>query len=92
MAMNKAQRFVLILYCLLLAYCCAWIPWHSGNDYIRLGYGWLWSGPSNLGERTSALATPDLAVIFLRILTATSISAAAFLIVGTWTRVEGTRL
>ncbi len=26
--MNRAQRIVLILYCLLLAYCCAWIPWH----------------------------------------------------------------
>jgi hypothetical protein len=25
--MTRAQRIVLIVYCLLLAYCCTWIPW-----------------------------------------------------------------
>jgi TRAP-type uncharacterized transport system fused permease subunit len=24
--MNRAQRVVLIVYCLLLTYCCVWIP------------------------------------------------------------------
>ena len=26
--MTRPQRIVAVLYCLLLAYCCAWIPWH----------------------------------------------------------------
>ncbi len=45
--MNRAQRLVLILYCLLLAYCCVWVPWHlvQGPNSVRSGYGWLWTGP-----------------------------------------------
>lgn len=49
--MNRTQRVVLVVYCLLLAYCCVWIPWHVkhpgryGDEFIRLGYGWLWAGP-----------------------------------------------
>lgn len=26
--MTRTQRVVLVVYCLLVAYCCAWIPWH----------------------------------------------------------------
>ena len=26
--MNRSQRIVAVLYCFLVAYCCAWIPWH----------------------------------------------------------------
>jgi hypothetical protein len=49
--MNRAQRIVLVAYCLSLAYCCVWIPWHvkadirHGVQYVRVGYGWLWAGP-----------------------------------------------
>jgi len=45
--MTRAQRIVLILYCLLLAYCCVWIPWKGTNDLgrQRMGYGWVWAGP-----------------------------------------------
>ena len=52
-AMNRAQRLVLVLYCLLLAYCCLWIPWHVqrssrfATTYVRSGYGWLWAGPKD---------------------------------------------
>lgn len=47
--MNKAQRVVLILSCLLLVYCCVWIPWHvrlryPSGAYERVGYGWVWAG------------------------------------------------
>lgn len=51
--MNKAQRIVLVVYWLLLAYCCLWIPWHVprssrySTTYVRSGYGWLWTGPKN---------------------------------------------
>jgi len=27
--MTRAQRIVSILYCLLVACCCIWVPWHS---------------------------------------------------------------
>ena len=47
--MNRAQRIVLIVYCLLLAYCCVWIPWQyqpqQSGPPLRLGYGWVWAGP-----------------------------------------------
>jgi len=46
--MNRPQRIVVILYCLLVVYCCTWVPWHivpPSNPPIRAGYGWLWSGP-----------------------------------------------
>jgi hypothetical protein len=49
-SMNKAQRIVVILYCLSLAYCCVWIPWRvpynrAATAYERAGYGWIWAGP-----------------------------------------------
>jgi hypothetical protein len=48
--MTRAQRLVLIVYCLLLAYCCLWIPWRVPVGllhirYERVGYGWVWAGP-----------------------------------------------
>lgn len=86
--MNRSQRIVVVLCCLLVVYCCVWIPWHivagPANDgatvQVRVGYGWLWSGPA--GTEVDPLpATPDLSVIGLRLLAATAISAAAFLAV-----------
>jgi hypothetical protein len=47
--MNRAQRIVLVLYCLLLAYCCLWVPWRipfRNSLPERVGYGWLWAGPA----------------------------------------------
>lgn len=49
--MNRAQRIVFTGYCLLVIYCCLWIPWHlrvgekPDPEYLRVGYGWLWVGP-----------------------------------------------
>lgn len=82
--MNRAQRFVLVLYCLLLAYCCVWIPWHVpprhfAEGAIRpaedLGYGWLWAVPNSY-------ATPDLSRIVLRFGAATALAASVFLVFG----------
>jgi hypothetical protein len=77
--MNKAQRVVLILYCFLVVYCCIWIPWYIGrpDDYLRVGYGLVWSGPAKGGP----LAAPDLPLIALRILAISGLSAAAYLTV-----------
>jgi hypothetical protein len=94
-AVNQAQRIVLILYCLLLAYCCLWIPWHiqlhlpsdsyRPSAYVRVGYGWLWVGPNNpdaLNPYPSADAAPDLPLLQLRIVALSSIAAAGFLLSG----------
>lgn len=92
--MNRAQRIVLILYFLLLTYCCVWIPWrleiHSPSEsyrpagYYRTGYGWSWVGPSNPQSRRYdfSYAAPDMPLIQLRIVAVTSISAGGFLLSG----------
>jgi hypothetical protein len=56
---NKAQRIVLALYLLFIAYCFVWIPWsvtttgRYGADHQRLGYGWVWAGPRFSPSTTS---------------------------------------
>lgn len=57
--MNKPQRIVLILYCLLVVYCCVRVPlcgMESGYRFLA-GYGWIWTAPTSL--------TPDLSIIGL---------------------------
>ena len=98
--MNRSQRIVLTLYCVLVVYCCTWVPWHiSGKKYpsVRVGYGWLWAGPlpaipdaSNYSDipqgykllrptsdANGPLATPDYAIIALRLLAITAFAGAA---------------
>jgi hypothetical protein len=79
--MTRAQRIVLIVYFLLLAYCCEWVPWHlvEGEARVRDGYGWLWVGPSNSAD--AYLTTPDWTIIALRIVAVTAIAGAAYLAV-----------
>ena len=49
--MNKAHRIILISYTVLVAACCAYVPWDwclptPGDSYrIPLGYDWLWTRP-----------------------------------------------
>ena len=84
--MNRSQRIVAVLYCLLVVYCCVWVPWHlvQGSDRLRMaGYGWIWSGPPST-EISPMLTTPDLSIIGLRLLAATALSTAAFLLAGKW--------
>jgi len=85
--MTRAQRIVLIVYCLLVFYCCLWLPWHVVRNpsvelphQFRTGYGWLWIGPSSTNG--GIYSTPDLSITGLRLLAATAISGAAFLLAG----------
>jgi hypothetical protein len=90
--MSRPQRIAAVFYCLLVIYCCIWVPWHvvqgSGTDgfvQFRTGYGWLWEGPNHYaGGRAIVYSTPDFAVTGLRLLAATAVAAAAFLLAGRW--------
>jgi hypothetical protein len=89
--MSKAQRVTLTLCCLLVVYCCVWVPWHRhisathevwyADDFRRLGYGWLWAGPDGADEE-ALYASPDLVLIGLRLLASTALAACGFLIAG----------
>jgi hypothetical protein len=81
--MKRSQRIVLVLYCLLVVYCCLWVPWHvvhspafGGAHQFRTGYGWLWVGPSD-PNLANTHATPDLPIISLRLLVVTALAGAA---------------
>src|SRR5450755_705303 len=93
--MTKSHRIVLVSYCLLLAYCCVWIPWcipRHDSTCERVGYGWLWAGPAIKGDVFDQVfpdphpqwdrAIPDLELMALRILAASAVSGAAFLLAG----------
>ena len=91
--MNQAQRVVLILYCLLIVYCCVWIPWHTPARHLAdgairsgedVGYSWLWVVPDSY-------ATPDLARIVLRFVAVTASAAALFFLAGLWKSAPGAR-
>ena len=65
-SMNKPQRVVLIAYFLSLAYCCLWIPWRVPVGllhvrYARLGYGWIWVGPTPPAPANAAKASVPIA-------------------------------
>jgi len=44
---NRWQRVIVVVYCLMLTGCFLWLPWcvSQQQDYVRLGNAWLWSGP-----------------------------------------------
>lgn len=81
--MSRAQRIVLIIYCLLVVYCSVWIPLHEFQVVnpdgtivaTSIGYGWLWSAESE---------PPAIALVMLRLLAVTAIAGAAFLLAGKW--------
>jgi hypothetical protein len=52
-AMNQVRRVLLTTYLIVVAYCLVWIPWcipRRNASCERVGYGWLWAGPT--GGRT----------------------------------------
>jgi hypothetical protein len=123
MRLTRAQRVVLIFYCLLVVCCCVWVPWHfttpGKSTKVQQGYDWVWSvgcePPTTAKVDLSAgieeskpgdpapefkvvdappaspchgfkWGEPDIAAIALRLVAATALSAAAFLLAGNWRR------
>jgi len=82
--MTRAQRIIAVLYCLMVVYCCVWIPLHVFQVVnpdgtvasTSIGYGWLWSAET--------LKLQGMGLIALRRLATTALSAAAFLVAGKW--------
>jgi hypothetical protein len=77
--MTRAQRIVAVLYCLLVVYCCVWVPWVASTEGVKdisQGYSWVWSSPG--------AGVPSLPAILTRIMAVTALSAAAFVLAGKW--------
>ena len=81
--MSRAQRLVLATYCLLVTYCCIWIPWQitCGVEHFHqyVEYSFLWAAPQDC--RVHAI-TPHIPMLVLRIVAVTAISAAVFVLAG----------
>jgi hypothetical protein len=76
-------RAILMGYCLFVSYCCTWIPWQvtcgSGPRKAQyITYSWVWSAPKYC--IFGGTVGPQIAVITLRIISATTISAAIFIV------------
>ena len=86
MRMNRVQRIIVVIYCLLLAYCCVWIPW---RETITIGgqrkfddvvYSLVWDAPNTY--QLGHAAVPDMHLIVLRIVALTAITGALFMVSG----------
>ena len=76
LSMDRSQRIVLVLYCLLIVCCCVWVPWHvvvPGDPPVRIGYAWLWGDPS--GEK---VGSPDFPIIGLELFALTVLVGAGW--------------
>ena len=79
--MNQIQRIVVVIYCLLLAYCCIWVPWQivgtvgsaPEHKISNIIYSPVWDAPIGSYE-----TSPDMRLIILRAVAITSIAGAAF--------------
>jgi hypothetical protein len=81
--MTRPQRIVGVLYCLLVVYCAIWVPWRYdapalGVNGIKEGYALVWDGPPD------GYGAPDMAAVASRVLAATGLAGAAFLLARRW--------
>lgn len=88
--MNRKQRFILILYFLLLAANCLYVPWRvepapgvPTGAYPDTFYAALWHElPSQVGAVYQQPAKPHLQLIALHGVVLTALAGAAFVIAG----------
>jgi hypothetical protein len=84
--MSWAQRIIVVIYCLLLAYCCIWVPWRetvtTGGErkFDYVAYSLVWAAPNTY--QLGYAAVPDMHLILLRIVALTAITSAVFIIAG----------
>jgi hypothetical protein len=83
--MNRSKRIALLLYCLLVVLCCFWVPWHivpPSDPSVRVGYGWVWSGPSTnpsfVDAESSRASSPDFPIIGLELFALTVLAVASW--------------
>lgn len=90
--MNLAQRIVVAIYCLLLAYCCVWIFWHvtfgvGQRKFTDVVYSLVWAAPS-VGYDPGYAAAPEIGLVFLKVVALTAVSGAGWVLVGLIRRSE----
>lgn len=79
--MNRAQKIVVLAYCLAVAYACFWVPWqYSAGDLKNVygGYAFLWDGPQN------GLGTPDGTAVAAEVVALTALGLGLFLLAQRW--------
>jgi TRAP-type C4-dicarboxylate transport system permease small subunit len=82
--MNRTRRVVLVVYCLLILYCCIWVPSNAfevvnpnGTSASRsLGYDWLW--------KAETPEVPAIRLVALRIVAVSALAGAVFVAAGKW--------
>jgi hypothetical protein len=92
---SRPQQIVVLIYCLLLAYCCVWIPWRltfgiGERKSTDVAYSLVWAAP-NFGYAPGYSAVPDMRLVLLRIIAVTATAAAVFFLVGFKAKHEATR-
>ena len=80
--MNRAQRIIVIIYCIAIAFACFYVPWKeevslgaAGRRFIKLGYYPVWSTPQHY-------AVVDYGRFALEILAITALGGMAFTLAG----------
>jgi hypothetical protein len=84
--MNLAQRIVVAIYCLLLAYCCVWIPWRTTTAsrerrVVEVVYSIVWAAPTCDCKFDNGVS-PEMHLILLRVVAITAITGALLAITG----------
>lgn len=73
--MKSFRRAILICYFLAVTLSCVWVPWRAplqGGVTALMGYGWLWSGPTE-SEQYRKIATIDYGRLALELVALTAI-------------------
>ena len=77
---NTRKRFIITAYLLFVGVACTYVPWKAKPTpqipERNLGYGWLWSGPSESFWRQ--MAHPDYGLVGLTIVGVSALAGALF--------------
>ena len=92
--MNRAQRIIVIVYCIAIALACFYVPckFEFQEEGVYIGYHLIWSGFGKTKLQTSGTTTTtttsaplvhiDHPVVILEILGITALGAMAFTLAG----------
>lgn len=81
MKMNAAQKVVVVIWCLLVASVCAYVPWKLSAERLQsaTAYSWIWSPPEQWRLRAVVV---DIGRVALEIIAVSALAASVFLAAG----------